>query len=85
MENLETGKDKIKKICEILRTETLEPAKEEAQKVIEMAQAEAQNIIRQAEQQGKKIYSQTMEKLEKEKALFRSSLQTGVGNSQARH
>ena len=37
MKGLETGKDKIQKICDALRKETLEPAKQEAREIVEKA------------------------------------------------
>lgn len=75
MEDLDTGKDKIKKICEILKIETLEPAKEEAQKVIEMAQQQAETIIRDAESKSNALFLEAKEKIEKEKMLFKSSIE----------
>ncbi|NGX60726.1 MAG: V-type proton ATPase subunit E [Chlamydiae bacterium] len=74
METLERGKDKIKEICAILKNETLQPAQEEAQKVIELAEQEAHQIIRRAESQGEEILQKAQEKMEKEKKLFQSSL-----------
>ncbi|MCC5831419.1 MAG: V-type ATP synthase subunit E [Chlamydiales bacterium] len=74
MENLETGKDKIKKICEILKNETLLPAKEEAQQIVEVAGQEAHQIIRDAESKAEEILNEAKAKIEKEKELFRSSL-----------
>jgi V/A-type H+-transporting ATPase subunit E len=75
MENLDTGKDKIKKICEILKNETLQPAKEEAQKILEVAEQEARNIIRDAEAKADSIIQTARDKLAKEKEIFESSLQ----------
>lgn len=74
MENLETGKDKIKKICDILKKETLQPAKQEAQQIVEVAGQEAHQIIRDAEAKAEQILNEAKAKMEKEKELFRSSL-----------
>ncbi len=74
MENLETGKDKIKKICDILKDETLLPAKEEAQKIIEVAGQEAHQIIRDAEAKAEETLNNAKAKMEKEKELFQSSM-----------
>lgn len=74
MENLETGKDKIKKISEILKTETLEPAKEEAQRIIEQAHQDAHEIIRAAEKKREEIVQNGKIALEKERAVFQTSL-----------
>ncbi len=75
MEKLDTGKDKIKKICEILKNETITPAKEEAQKILSVAEQEAHNIIRDAEAKAEQILQAAKSKMEKEKELFESSMQ----------
>ena len=74
MENLDTGKDKIKKICEILKNETLQPAQKEAQKIIEGAEQEARNIQRAAETQAEEILSAAKVKASKHKELFDHSI-----------
>ena len=74
MENLETGKEKIKQICEILKNETLEPAKEEARTIIANAEHQARQIIRQAEEKGDQLLKQTKQDIEKQKMVFESSL-----------
>lgn len=74
MENLETGKDKIKKICDILKEETLQPAKKEAQQILEVAGQEAHQIIRDAETKAEHILNEAKAKMEKEKELFRNSM-----------
>jgi V/A-type H+-transporting ATPase subunit E len=81
MDNLETGKDKIKKICEILKNETLEPAKLEAQKIIENAQEEAHRIIKEAEKTSADMIEKTKGKLEKERELFQGSLSQAAKQS----
>lgn len=74
MSNLETGKDKIKKICEILKAETLDPAKEEALHIIEQARQEANEIIKLAEKKSQEIIHNGRLTIEKEKAVFKTSL-----------
>lgn len=74
MDNLETGKDKIKKICEVLKNETLEPAKQEGQRIVEGAHQQANTIVRAAEKKAADILAAAQEKIEKEKQLFKSSL-----------
>jgi V/A-type H+/Na+-transporting ATPase subunit E len=74
MENLDTGKDKIKKICEILKSETLEPAKEEAQKIVDAAEQEARGIIRDAESKAETILQNAKSKIAKEREIFESSI-----------
>ncbi len=74
MENLDTGKDKIKIICEILKNETLQPAKEEAQKILEVADQEGRNMIRDAEKKGEALLQEAKKRIAKERELFEHSL-----------
>lgn len=75
MDNLETGKDKIKQICDILKNETLQPAKKEAEQIVEGAQQEAHQIIRDAEAKAEEIFAAGKAKMEKEKKLFHASME----------
>jgi V/A-type H+-transporting ATPase subunit E len=74
MDDLETGKDKIKKICEILKNESIEPAKQEAQRIIDEAGEHAHEMIREAEKKAVSIIEEGRKKMEKERALFNASL-----------
>lgn len=74
MDNLETGKDKIKKICEILKTETLEPAKAEAQQVIHDAKEEAERILQEARKKAAAIEKEAYAKQERDRRVFEHSL-----------
>lgn len=68
------GRDRLKKICDILRTETLEPAQQEAQAVREQAQVEAQRLIEEGKKQAESLIARARVDLEKERTLFESSL-----------
>lgn len=74
MQNLETGKDKIKQICEILKNETLEPAKEQAQKIIQEAEEEAERIIAKAKVGAEEMMKEFKSAMAKEKELVVSSM-----------
>ncbi|MBS4167480.1 V-type ATP synthase subunit E [Parachlamydia sp. AcF125] len=75
MEKLEKGQDKIQKICDTLRRETLEPARQEAQKIITEAHAKAAKIIKEAEQQAVALHEQARKSIEQERHIFQSSLE----------
>ena len=45
MKGIDAGKDKVKKICDVLRKETLEPARKEAEEIIQQAEAKAAEIL----------------------------------------
>lgn len=74
MKTLEQGKQRIKKICDIIKEETLEPARQEAAGIIAAAQERAQAIIADAEKQVEKIHGDVRETIEQERRIFHSSL-----------
>lgn len=71
---METGKDKVKKICDVLRKETLEPSQKQAEEILEQANLQAQEIIAQAHLKQKQLLSDAKEQIQKERAIFQSSL-----------
>lgn len=75
MKGLETGKDKIQKICDVLRKETLEPAKQEAREIVENAHMEAQEIEKGAREKAKALLEKAEKEIEEKKKVFHSSLQ----------
>ncbi len=74
MKGIDTGKDKVKKICDVLKRETLEPARKEAEEIISTAEIKAQQIIQEAKKEAEKIFSEARKEIEKEKNVFQSSL-----------
>jgi len=74
MKGLETGKDKVKKICDVLRHETIEPAKQEAREIVDNAQREADEIIQAAKREASKILHEAQMEIQKQKNVFEASL-----------
>ncbi len=74
-QTLEKGEDKIQKICDALRRETLEPAKREAEKLIEDARVRAEQIVKEAHEQVEKLLEAARETIEQERNVFHSSLE----------
>ncbi|MBS0615418.1 MAG: V-type ATP synthase subunit E [Verrucomicrobia bacterium] len=74
MKNLETGKDKVKKICDILRKETLEPAKLEADDILAKARREAEEILADAEARAEEMIAHARSDIERQKTVFQASL-----------
>jgi len=72
---LQTGEDKIQQICDLLRFETLEPAKSEAAQVIEDAMRQANQIVESADQEAKEHLKRAHEQIENDRAVFQSALQ----------
>lgn len=77
MNSSESGKDKIKKICEILERETLEPARAEAQRLIQDAQLRADQIIAAAKETAQQTLQSTQRQVEQNQLLFAASLKQG--------
>ncbi len=77
MNSSESGKDKIKKICEILEKETLEPARNEAQRLIQDAKAKADEILVQAQQEAQQLLQTAQKQIERNQTLFHASLKQG--------
>lgn len=71
---METGKDKIQRICDTLRKETLEPAQQEAREMLENARLQAEEIRRDAEEERKRRLQQADQEIAERKKLLHSSL-----------
>lgn len=75
MRSLEKGQDKIQKICDKLRHETLEPAEQEAQRILEEARKKADAIRAEAEFHAEQLLKQARGQIEQERNVFHSALQ----------
>ena len=78
---LETADTKVKEICELLRKETLEPAKREADLIIEKARNEADELIRKAKEELKRLEEVHKKELQSELQAHQGSLQVSVRQS----
>ncbi|NGX55813.1 MAG: V-type proton ATPase subunit E [Candidatus Anoxychlamydiales bacterium] len=74
MKDLLKGDDKIQKICDVIKKETLDPAKQQALKIIENAKIESKSIIKKANIESEKIINDAKKEIEKEKKIFDSAL-----------
>ena len=74
MKELQNGKEKIQKICDILKSETLEPAKQEASEIVENAHMQAKEILANAREDAQKIIDEAYVKNQEKKRSFESSL-----------
>ena len=75
MKTFEKGQDKIQKISDQLKRETLEPANEEAKRIIEEAKRKAAAISEEAEKQAESLIHAGRKAIEQERNVFHSSLQ----------
>lgn len=81
METIETGKDKVKKICEVLRKETIEPAIAEAKHILQTAQENAEQIIEEAKRKAAKMVAEAEKDIDKKYAVFKTALNQGARQS----
>lgn len=74
MKGTETGTDKVKKICDILRRDTLEPALEKAEEIIQSAEKSKGMILDQARREAVKLIEEAKEEIRRQQHVFQSSL-----------
>jgi V/A-type H+-transporting ATPase subunit E len=74
MKGLETGKDKVKKICDVLKRETLEPAQHQADEIIADARRRADEILADAHKEAKKMADDAHLEIGRQKSIFQASL-----------
>lgn len=74
MKTVDTGKDKVKKICDVLKKETLDPAKLEAEKIISDARMEGEQLIKEAKGQIERMQSTARREIDEERNVFQASL-----------
>lgn len=78
---LDTGEEKISKICDLLRHETLEPAKEEALRIVEEAKQRSEEIIQEAHRRVKELVQEAQKAIEQERNVFHSTLSQAAKQS----
>ncbi len=78
MDKLESGEDKIQKICESIRNETLLPAREQAKKIVENAHIQSNLIIKKAHIEKEKMISQAKKQMQRERKIFDSALSLAI-------
>lgn len=59
----ESGQDKIEKICDLLKSQALEPAEIKSRQIIAEAEQQAQNIIHKAEKTAENILKEALQKI----------------------
>jgi V/A-type H+-transporting ATPase subunit E len=74
MKTLDKGQDKVKAICDALRIETIEPAKQEGHRIIQEAKREAEKIVSQARAEAENLKARTQEQIHQQESVARSSL-----------
>ncbi len=75
MRSLEKSQEKMQKICDQIRKDTIEPAKQEAEEMLASARKRAEELIRAGEHQAEKLLELAKKQIAQEQAVFRSSLE----------
>lgn len=75
---IDTGKDKVKQICEVLRKETIEPAIEEARVIVEEGRRKGRALVAEAKAKADKMVADAEAEIEKRKGVFKASLNQGA-------
>lgn len=75
MTDLEKADLRIQVICEKIRSETLDPAKEQAQEIVDQARREADRILHAAQTHAEQLIKEAKKSLEEENQIFQSSLE----------
>lgn len=66
--------DKVKKICDALKAETLDPAKREAESLVNESKRKAKEIVEAARAEGEKLIAHAEEEIGKKRATAESAL-----------
>ena len=74
MNSVDTGKETVKRICEVLKEDTLNPAREEAESIIHKAKTDAERITKDAKKLAEHIKDTAMKEIEAKENVFRASL-----------
>ncbi|MCF7852069.1 MAG: hypothetical protein K9M07_02380 [Simkaniaceae bacterium] len=78
MKVIDSSKEKVKKICDVLIRETLEPAHKQAEAVIEEAHKEGEKIIEKARLKAKKMIEEAEASIQERQRVFESSLKVST-------
>ena len=74
MELIDSSKKKVKKICDVLVKETLEPAQKKAEEIIEDASRKAAHIIAEAKEKAANLIKEAEGKIKEKQMVFDSSI-----------
>jgi V/A-type H+-transporting ATPase subunit E len=74
MKGFESGKDKVKKICDLLKRETIEPAQKEAEEIVDVARLRAEELVAEAGRKIEEMHRVAHLEIAQRKAIFEASL-----------
>lgn len=76
MKEIERGKDKLKEICDAIKSQTIDPAKQKANEIIENAKLEASDIKHKAEKERTALLNLTEKEIQQKQSLCLSSIKS---------
>ncbi len=82
MNDLKSSKNKIQEICDLIKRDTLEPAREEADRLIAEAEKSAEKIVSDAKQQAAEIVEQARKQAKKDKEILQSNMNQAAKQAQ---
>jgi len=85
MKLIDSSDQKVKKICDVLVRETLEPAKKQAEDIIEEAKANAEKTLQAARQKAKQLIDKATHDIEEKQRVFDSSLKVSSQKALTAH
>lgn len=71
---MNTARNKIQQICDILKKETLDPAKQEASEIVENAHMKANEIVQNAESEAERILKDAQKTRDEKQKVLEASL-----------
>jgi V/A-type H+-transporting ATPase subunit E len=74
MKGIETGKDKVQQICDVLKREAIEPAKREAGEIVAGAELQAAQMIQEAKKVCEEMLEEARQEIKRQKNVFQSSI-----------
>ena len=74
MDSVDTGKETVKRICEVLKEDTLIPARQEGEAIIHKAKVDADKIIQDAKEKAEQIKDIANKEMEERENVFHASL-----------
>lgn len=78
---LQTGENKIKKICETIKKETLEPAQKQAEQIISNAKLEAQKVLEEARAEAEQMLENSKEEIKRQQNVLETSMSQAAKQS----
>lgn len=75
MKTLELGSNRIQKICDVIKEESLEPARKESESILNEAKQRAHEIVEEAKAQKEHLLAEARREIEQERNVFNSSLE----------